>query len=138
MPTPGQASAPEFDGNNVTEFFDRWEMFCDDYGFGEEERCRRLPRYCVAGIGEIVEILPGYTVRKWNDLRKELKDLYWQHDTQKNTTTALIKLVREAPTMDLNVYLLKFTAITNKMVASDAISSLDRIGRLLDGLSLEL
>ena len=64
--------------------------------------------------------------------------MYWQKDTQKNTTTALIKLVREAPMMDLNVYLLKFTAITDKLVASGAISSLDRIGRLLDGLSTEL
>ena len=80
MPTLGQADALESDGNDVTDLLDQWEMFCDDYGFSEEERCRRLPRYCVAAIREIVEILPGYTARKWNDLAKELKDLYWQHD----------------------------------------------------------
>ena len=39
----------------------------------------------------------------------------------------MIKLVRELPFMDLNVYLLKFTAITDKLVASGAISSFDRI-----------
>ena len=137
VPTLGQAGATEFDGNNVTDFLDRWEMFCDEYGFNEEERCCRLLRYCVAAIGEIVEILPGYITRKWDTLKKELKDLYWQYDTQKNTTIALIKLVKEAPFMDLNVYL-KFTAVTDKLVASDAISSLDHIGCLLDGLSMEL
>jgi len=36
--------------------------------------------------------------------------------------------------MDLNVYLMKFTAITDSLISKHALSDLGRVGRLLDGL----
>ena len=42
VPTPGQAGAQEFDGNNATDFLDQWEMFCEHHRFNEEGKCRRL------------------------------------------------------------------------------------------------
>ena len=138
MPAPGQPGAPEFTGEEVSEFLDHWEMFCEDYGFNGDEKCRRLPRYCTKPVKELVEILSGYADRNWNMLKKELKELFWQKDKAKNSTTELIKLVREAPTMDLNVYILKYSSITDALIKRGAMSTLDRVGRLLDGLSEEL
>src|SRR5438477_7032742 len=40
--------------------------------------------------------------------------------------------------MDLNVYVLKYTSISEALVAAHALSSLDRVARLLDGLSEDL
>jgi hypothetical protein len=44
----------------------------------------------------------------------------------------------DAPGLDLNVFILKYTAITVTLVKKDALSTLDRVGRLLDGLSTDL
>lgn len=49
--------------------------------------------------------------------------------------TALNKLIKEAPGMDLNVYVLKYASISEAPVAAHSLSALDRVVRLLDGLS---
>ena len=61
-----------------------------------------------------------------------LKDLYWQHDKPKNTTAELNKLIKDAPTLDLNIYILKYTSITETLMLSDADSN----SRLLTPLEL--
>jgi len=40
--------------------------------------------------------------------------------------------------MDLNVYVLKYTSISAALVAAHALSALDRVARLLDGLTEDL
>src|SRR5437762_9498143 len=40
--------------------------------------------------------------------------------------------------MDLNVYIIKFTAITDSLISKHALSDLDRVGHLLDGLHSDL
>jgi hypothetical protein len=138
MPRPGQPGAMEFNGTNVSEFLENWNIECDDYGLNDSQKCIRLPNYCTPVIKDIVKLLGGYETRDWAALQKELKDLYWQNDTPKNSTTALCKLIKDAPTMDLNIYVLKYSAITDALVSKGALSSLDRVGRLLDGLPEEL
>jgi len=51
---------------------------------------------------------------------------------------ALSKLVNEASTMDLNVYVLKYTSISSALVAAHGLSPLDRIARLINGLSVDV
>src|SRR5579871_5625738 len=88
-------------------------------------------------IKDLVKLLPGYPA-DWSKLEKSLKETFWQHDQPKDTPEALTCLIKEAPTMDLNVYIIKFTAITDSLIVKHALSSLDRVGRLLDGLRPEL
>jgi hypothetical protein len=128
----------ELNGTNVSEFLENWSIECDDYGLNDVQKCVRLPNYCTPAIKDIVKLLKGYVSHDWVVLQKELKDLYWQNDTPKNSTTMLYKLIKEAPTMDLDVYVLKYSAITDALVSKGALSSLDRVGRLLDGLPEEL
>ena len=52
--------------------------------------------------------------------------------------TELQELVQIASEMDLNVYVLKYSAITDTLVSKGGISQLDRSSRLLDGLPEEL
>jgi hypothetical protein len=138
MPRPGQPGAMEFNGVNVMEFLKNWNIECDDYGLNDVQKCVWLPNYCTPIIKDIVKLLEGYASHDWTVLQKELKELYWQNDTPKNSTTTLYKLIKDAPTMDLNVYVLKYSSITDALVSKGALSSLDRVGRLLDGLPEEL
>ena len=138
MPRPGQPGAMQFDGKNITDFLDEWNIECEDFGLTPAQRCVRFPFYCIPDIKETVKLLSGYIANDWDVLQNEVKQLYWPHDKPKNTMAALDKLVKEAPIMDLDVYVLKYTSISNALVTAHALSSLDRVSRLLDGLSEDL
>ena len=60
MPRPGQPGALSFDGMEVTEFLERWNFECEDFGIADTQKCRRLPYYCVKEVKDIVEYLEGY------------------------------------------------------------------------------
>ena len=67
-----------------------------------------------------------------------MKEQYWQNDTQKNTPAALNQLIRDASTLDLSVYVLKYTSITKALIANNEMSTMQRCRRFLDGLSEHL
>ena len=139
MPRPGQPGALRFDGKNISEFLDDWNLECEDYDYSDEQKCTRFPNYCESMIKDVVKLLPGYVSRDWTALQTDLKGLYWQHDKPKNTTAAVHQLIHDAQAgrIDLNVYVLQYTTITTSLVAQGALSTLDRVNRLLDGLSDE-
>ena len=138
MPRPGQPGAMQFIGHNITEFLEEWNIECEDFGLTETQRCARFPNYCTPEIKETVKLLPGYIASNWATLQSDVKKLYWPKDKPKNTMAALDKLIKEAPGMDLNVYVLKYTSISEALVAAHALSSLNRVAQLLDGLSEDL
>src|ERR1700694_4268543 len=138
MPRPGQPGALHFDDTNVTEFLEEWENECEMFGLTGVQKCMQLPGYCLPDTKDLVKLLPGYKERNWEVLRQELKGLFWQNDKQQDTTSALSQLVKNAERMDLNIYVLKYTAISEKLVELGALSPLDRVHRLLDGLSPQL
>ena len=127
-----------FAKHNVTDFVRRWNIECEDYGITDAQKCARIIDYCSSDIREVVEMCDGYIEKDWPKLQTELKTLYWQYDQQKGTTTALNQLIRDAPSLDLNIFVLRYTSISAALVKAGALSALDRIGRLLDGLSPHL
>ena len=135
-PSPSIPSIPYINGDFVSRFLEEWELDCDDYGVRAEQRCQRLPLYCIDEINDIVRNLPGYAERDWETLKANFKNLYWQRDKPGNTTVALHTLIRSAREgrIDLNVYILQYKTISNALVTAGALSSLDQIYRLLDGL----
>ena len=131
MPRPGQLGSMLFDGNNITDSLEDWNIECEDYDLTDAQKCARFPNYCTPVIKDLVKLLPGYGTHDWTTLQVNLKEMYWQCDKLKDTHEALIKLVKEAPTMDLNVYIIKFTAITGSLISKHALSDLNHVGRLL-------
>ena len=123
---------------NITEFLRRWNIECEDFGLTNPQKCTRLPDYCTPETKDTIELLSGYKDKNWTTLQSELKELFWQHDKQKDTTESLNKLIQDSPSMDLNVYLLKYDSISDILVKKGALSTLDRINRFLDGLSEKL
>jgi len=127
-----------FDGKNITEYLEEWNAECDDYQYTSAQRCIRFPNYCTPKIKDIIKLLPRYLAHDWEALQNDAKKLYWQHDRPRNTMAALNELIRSANHLDLNVYILKYTSITDALIKSQALSTLDRVTRLLDGLSDDL
>jgi len=122
MPRPGQPGAPFFDNTNVTEFLRRWNIECEDFGLSDAQKCTRLPDYCTPKTKDGVELFEGYLNNDWANLQDELKALFWQYDKQKNTLSDLNQLIREASSMDLNIYVLKYTAITDALIKGNEVT----------------
>ena len=120
MLRPGQTGALDvFDGENISDYLDNFNAECELYGVKPEHRAIRFPYYCGKDIKEIVTILPGFDTHDWNQLPVEMKKFYWQDDHPKNTFTALNALTRRHD-LPLGAYLLKFTAVTDALVAKES------------------
>jgi hypothetical protein len=137
MPRPGEAGITMFDGKEVSTFIKNWEMDCEEYGLNAVQMCKKFPRYCTEEIGEAVEKLNGYDEGNWELFKKELKQLFWQADPPKNSIAALVKLIRDAKSgkMTVDMYVLKYTAMTQELIEKNAMSTFDRNVQLLEGLS---
>jgi len=136
MPRPRQPLY--FDGTDVSEFLRRWNIECEDFGINEPKKCARLPYYCSKEVKEVVEILDGYEERNWTKLEAGLKEHYWQNDTQRNSLAALRQLIADASNLDLSVYVLKYSSITDALLTNGEISVTQRCCQFLEGLTQRL
>lgn len=107
MPRPRQPDTPLFNGTDITEFLRCWNIEWEDVRLTKPQRCGRLPCYCTPNVKDVIELLDGYVEKDRDKLQGDLTDQYWRNDTQKNNPTTLNRLIRDAPTLDLNVYILK-------------------------------
>jgi hypothetical protein len=136
MPRPGQpGSLDRFTGANVSDYLDEYNAECELYVVRPEHRTLCLPRYfCTPETKEIITLLPGYESRDWPLLQTEIKKFYWKSDQRKNSLAALNSLVQNSADLPLNAFILKFTSITNALVADNVLTPFMRIIKLLDGL----
>jgi hypothetical protein len=137
MPRPGQPGAVSFDGNDVTKFLQRWNIECEDFGLTDTQKCERILYYCTDEIKELIEFLEGYATNDWDLLQRELKSIYWQNDTHWDSMASLKTLISnaQAGTMDLNVFIVKYSSMSGTLVERGALSILDRVSWFLDGMS---
>ena len=138
MIRPGQHGALYFDKTNITDFLRRWNIECEDYDLNDRQKCARIIDYCSAETQEIIEVLEGYTESNWEKLQAELKELFWQYDKQRDSTASLNQLIKDAPTLDLNIFIVRYSSISEKLVKTGALSSLDRVVRLINSLPEKL
>jgi len=135
MPRPGQPGALDvFTGQNATEYLDEFNDECEIHRVKPDRRVLLFPHFCTPSIKELVKILPGYDVKDWDALQSDVKKLYWANDHPKNTTTALNALIRNAANLPLNVFIIKFSSITDVLVSKGTLSEVDRFAKLLEGL----
>jgi hypothetical protein len=136
MPRPGQpGSLNIFAGNDISNYLDDYNAECDLYAVKPDHRTILLPRYyCNPNVKDIVKLLPGYESHNWTTLQAEIKRFYWQLDHPKNTLTYLNALIRSSADLPLSAYILKFTSITNVLVADKVLFPVNRIVKLLEGL----
>jgi hypothetical protein len=108
MPKPGQPGALFFDGENITNFLDEWNVECKEYSYTDEQKCSKFPYHADSKYRDIIENLDGYATSNWATFQANLKSPFWQQDEPKNTTAALYRLINEAQTgkIDLNVHVL--------------------------------
>lgn len=60
MPLAGTPGTPCFKGSNITEFVERFDDLCDEFRVTDEEKKRKLLKYCDHPRREIIQSLPEY------------------------------------------------------------------------------
>jgi hypothetical protein len=136
MPRPGEPGAVSFDGNDITKFLRRWKIECEDFGLTDTQKCERILYYGVDQ--ELIEFLDGYATNDWELLQKEMKEIYWENDTHRDSMASPNTLISNASKMGLNVFIIKYSSMSGTLVERGALSILDRVNWFLDGLSEEL
>jgi hypothetical protein len=71
-------------------------------------------------------------------LQKELKEMYWQNNKQHDSMVSPNTLISNMGKIDLHVFIIKYSSISGTLVKLGAMSALDRVNSLLDGLSESL
>ena len=91
-------------------------------------------------IGEAIESLNGHINGDWSEFQRELKRLFWRTDPPKETKAALFKLIDDARAgkMTVEMYVLKYTAITKVLVTQNALSKFHRNVWILEGFSNDI
>ena len=142
MPQPGTPGTPFFQGKNVSEFLSRYEDMCEDYHVGNNERIRRLPRYCDMLIGQTIESLPDFVERRWTQLSKVMKKEYKAGDSiqQVNSRPFLESYKDKVRTSDDDVrnFCRKFGAISKALISQEKLDIYTRNQWFMQGLPADI
>ena len=52
-----------FSSSNISDFFETWEYFCENFQLSDEDKIRRISRYFGADLRDYIEILKNYMLR---------------------------------------------------------------------------
>ena len=65
LPMPGSGAISWFDGHNVTEYMEWWNMIADMAKLTDSVRILTFQRYCAQQIKDEVRSLDGYEDQDW-------------------------------------------------------------------------
>ena len=138
MPGPGTMGAPYFDGQNITDFLNRYEDLCYDFRLSEAEKVRRLPRYCEIIIAQSIEIIEHWIKRDWTRLRKTLLEEYKQNDiAQEMHSRRFLEAYKNKhrdPSDDIRQYCRRFRAVSDNLFKAKKIDETTRVTWFIQGL----
>ncbi len=76
MPLPGTPDIFYFEKTNISEFIERFEDIYNNYQIRDENKIKRVPRYCTQVIDQFIKEIKKYQNEDWGKLKKELKKEY--------------------------------------------------------------
>jgi hypothetical protein len=81
MPLPGFVGVPFFKGRDATEFLERFDELCNEYGLVEEQKIAKLPRYCERGVSDVIKTLREWELKDYWGLRRAILKEYKEYDS---------------------------------------------------------
>jgi hypothetical protein len=77
MPMPSSEGAPKFNGRNLKEFLNDYEIGTEEAGWDERQKCTNLPLYCKRPMRDLIstfeEVISGHG---WSSLKRKLSNHY--------------------------------------------------------------
>ena len=136
IPYPGTPGTPFFDGQNITDFLDRYNQLCSDYHLSESEKIYRLPWYCELFMGKYIKIL--IKGADWASVRSILRREYKNNDLDqlKNSRGFLEALKKKSRSEDDDLlhYCQFFASISRDLVLRKRLDLYTQCQWFLQGL----
>lgn len=127
LPGPKTVGAPHFDGTNITDFLEEWEIFCQDHGLSQLMQVQRMPQYCSLFIGEYIKTLEEYIDRDWVKLCATLRKQYISQDAnQKYYSRAFLEQYKMRAVdgkSGFRNYCMQFQSIAKKLMDRKELDS---------------
>ena len=80
MPSPRSKTAPRFNGKNLTEFVNEYNIHAKAAMLDKEEKAKLLMSYLSTKIKRTVEDLPEFKANEWDKMLDPLNRLYYSAD----------------------------------------------------------
>ncbi len=142
LPAPGSPDAPWFKGKNVTDFLEAFNNMCDDHAVRDEDKMKKVIRYCEFKTREYVQTLL-YDKDEWESFKKELKKEYEKEDVhQQHQTRAFLErlysMKREENDRGLKDYCRQYTATARSLTKRGQLDEYTSTRLFLSGLPPKL
>ncbi|MCJ1343493.1 hypothetical protein MMC31_001687 [Peltigera leucophlebia] len=139
MPYHGTLGTPFFEGFNITDFLNQYELMCTDFRVEKKERIQKLPLYCKMFIGKYIESVIRPSGITWTAIRKALRSQYKDQDlNQQIYSRCFLKSYKDKAPSDssdiLHHYCDQFANIFENLVAKNSIDSFIQSRWFLQGL----
>ena len=63
-----------FKGVNISEFIEHFEDIYNNYQVRDENKIKRVPRYCTQMISQFIKKIKKYQDEDWGKLKKRVKE----------------------------------------------------------------
>ena len=127
MPSPRSKTAPRFNGKNLTEFINEYEIHAKAAMLEKDEKAKLLMSYLSMKIRHTVEDLPEFKAKNWDKMVERLNRLYYSADHRYRPSQTkfrdFVKNTRKFKRrVDLDKYTSKFLLMSNKLVENSQIT----------------
>ena len=148
VPALGKDGSPVmFEGTeleDVEEWIDEFDSFCEIYDIAEKDRCRLLTKYVSHGVRSALKGIPQYDSKDWPGLKDELIRSYkstalsvrWTTDDLREFTKESSQGRMRLP-QDFEAYLREFRTISAYLVKRKGMSEEERGRMFWTGFPME-
>ncbi len=141
IPLPGTPDTLYFEEVNISEFIEYFENICDDYQVRDENKIKRVPRYCTQVISQFVKGIKKYQDEDWGKLKKELKKEYRVDTiTQQMNTRQFLEVLIDKPrgVKEAANYCRQYATISRKLKTAGKLDKYTQYQLFVRGLSDEI
>jgi len=76
MPSPCGKNSLHFQGKDIEGFLTEYEHFASHVNLTDEVKCEEIRIYFAKKEKQVLDILEGYVMLNWNNLKGQLQSLY--------------------------------------------------------------
>lgn len=138
LPMSMGAEMPFFTGANITEFLERYEAQCEDYGIQGNAKLAKLPQFCEITVGMYIRTILEWREKDWEGLKKVLLEEYRQTDSyQQMMTLGFLNALQEKGCTDgttVRVYCRQYDHVSSTLLKKGVLSPYSQSVGFLKGL----
>lgn len=132
---PGEAGAPFFNGNNVTEFLQNFKGMCEDSGVSKKNYPLRMIRYCDISVVGMIKEFTAFQIKDQEELKKKIKWHYRKYDRyQLMRSLGFLEMLKDSAITNVRQYCQLYKTSADHLIKTKRLSEYQCGFQFLQGL----